>query len=572
MQQDESRVIVAGCGPVGAVMALALVRKGIPVLLMEAEPEPVEDQRAATIHAPTLEMLAELGLKEQAFAEDAIRRLSAPLFQFLDRTTHEVVAVFDVRVLEGAVPYPYVLQWEQYKLVHAALPLIRGERSRRGALLDQAHRPRAARRPRRRHRRQRGRRNRDAARRLRHRHRRRPQHGAPSRRDRVRRLHLGGALHQDRHQLRFRRRDRQGLLHAQLFFRSRRVAQSVQGQGQRPARHLARHHAGAGARNRRAGAEHGGIQRRLHGIHHEERRFRYSVSRALCRASARRRNLQQGPRAARRRQRPRQQSDRRHGHERRHPRRRNLAQKLADIWFGRARATCSTATPASAARPRSISSRRSRSRTRRRWRKRIRSSAASISTSCGACPRTWRCTRSISIDVADRQPERPTRWSDVSHSVSPSPGAPRCGSRATAARDPVSAITSRPAPGASSGAAPFSTAPHFSSIARASSCVSAEVGGNLSIQANGLQASMIALECEVTPRALVLRRDARIERRRPGVAHDVDLLGRLAARGDRPHHVVEVGGIDVLVDHHDQPRPYSCWRRRSAPARLAWPA
>ena len=50
--------------------------------------------------------------------------------------------------------------------------------------------------------------------------------------------------------------------------------------------------------------------------------------------------------------------------------------------------------------------------------------------------------------------------------------------------------------------APLSTAPHFCSIARASSCEIADVGGNLSIQANGRQASMIAFECDVTPRAL----------------------------------------------------------------------
>jgi 3-(3-hydroxy-phenyl)propionate hydroxylase len=124
MVQSDNRVIVAGAGPVGAVMALALVRKGIPVLLLEAEPEPVEDQRAATIHAPTLEMLAELGLNAQAFAEDASGGFQAPIFQFRDRASGELVAVFDIRMLEGEVPYPFVLQWEQYKLVRAALPLI----------------------------------------------------------------------------------------------------------------------------------------------------------------------------------------------------------------------------------------------------------------------------------------------------------------------------------------------------------------------------------------------------------------------------------------------------------------
>ena len=124
MVSGEQRVIVVGAGPVGAIMTLALVRKGIPVLLIEAEPEPVEDQRAATIHAPTLEMLADLGLKQQAFAEDTSGGFQAPLFQFRDRGTGELVATFDIRLLEGEVPYPFVLQWEQYKLVRAILPLL----------------------------------------------------------------------------------------------------------------------------------------------------------------------------------------------------------------------------------------------------------------------------------------------------------------------------------------------------------------------------------------------------------------------------------------------------------------
>ena len=121
MRQDD-RVIVVGAGPVGAVTALALVKKGIPVTLIEAEAEPPEDQRAATIHPPTVEMLAELGLKNEAFAEDASGGLLSPIFHFRDRVTGELVAVFDISLLEGEVPYPFVVQWEQYKLVRAAKP------------------------------------------------------------------------------------------------------------------------------------------------------------------------------------------------------------------------------------------------------------------------------------------------------------------------------------------------------------------------------------------------------------------------------------------------------------------
>src|SRR5258708_2666318 len=116
-----NRTIVVGAGPVGAVMALALSNRGIPVTLLEAESHPVEDQRAATVHPPTVEMLAQLGLEQDAFSEQPSGGLQSPIFHFLDRVTGELVAIFDVNVLKGEVAYPFVLQWEQYKLVRAAL-------------------------------------------------------------------------------------------------------------------------------------------------------------------------------------------------------------------------------------------------------------------------------------------------------------------------------------------------------------------------------------------------------------------------------------------------------------------
>ena len=123
--ENDNRVIVAGCGPVGAVMTLALAKKGIPVTLIEKLPDAAEDQRAATIHTPTVQMLVELGLEKEMFSEAASGGMQAPLFHFRDRATGELVAVFDIDLLRGEVPYPYVVQWEQYKLVHAALPHIK---------------------------------------------------------------------------------------------------------------------------------------------------------------------------------------------------------------------------------------------------------------------------------------------------------------------------------------------------------------------------------------------------------------------------------------------------------------
>jgi 3-(3-hydroxy-phenyl)propionate hydroxylase len=125
MAENDERVIIVGCGPVGAVLALALTRKGIPVTIIEQLPDAAEDQRAATIHPPTVEMLVRLGLEAEMFSKEPTGGLPAPLFHFRDRATGELVAVFDIGLLKGEVPYPYVVQWEQYKLVHAALPTIK---------------------------------------------------------------------------------------------------------------------------------------------------------------------------------------------------------------------------------------------------------------------------------------------------------------------------------------------------------------------------------------------------------------------------------------------------------------
>src|SRR6516225_3158972 len=125
MVQHANRVIVSGCGPVGAVIALALIRKGIPVTLIEQLPDAAEDQRAATIHPPTVEMLVGLGMETEMFSEAPSGGMPAPLFHFRDRATGDLVAEFNISLLKDEVRYPYVVQWEQYKLVHAALPHIR---------------------------------------------------------------------------------------------------------------------------------------------------------------------------------------------------------------------------------------------------------------------------------------------------------------------------------------------------------------------------------------------------------------------------------------------------------------
>jgi 3-(3-hydroxy-phenyl)propionate hydroxylase len=115
-------VLIAGGGPVGVITALALARQGIPVHVLEAEDHVNDNPRAATTHAATLEMLAELGL-----VEEVIRRgLIEPRFRIWDRASRELIVEFDFGVLAHDTRFPYVVQCEQHKLADMAITRLRG--------------------------------------------------------------------------------------------------------------------------------------------------------------------------------------------------------------------------------------------------------------------------------------------------------------------------------------------------------------------------------------------------------------------------------------------------------------
>jgi 2-polyprenyl-6-methoxyphenol hydroxylase-like FAD-dependent oxidoreductase len=121
MPLPERPILVAGGGPVGCIAALALARQGIPVHVFEAQPRIDDSPRAATTHAATLEMLAELGL-----VEEVIRRgLIEPKFRVWDRASRDIIAEFDFAVLKDDTRFPYVVQCEQHKLANMAIERLR---------------------------------------------------------------------------------------------------------------------------------------------------------------------------------------------------------------------------------------------------------------------------------------------------------------------------------------------------------------------------------------------------------------------------------------------------------------
>jgi 2-polyprenyl-6-methoxyphenol hydroxylase-like FAD-dependent oxidoreductase len=118
---SERPVVVVGAGPVGMTAAAALARDGLPVVVVEANPEPRPDWRASTFHAATLELLAGIDITDRMHAEGLV----VPRYQFRDRHAG-LIAEFDFGLLADETRYPYRLQLNQQHLVRMLFERLRG--------------------------------------------------------------------------------------------------------------------------------------------------------------------------------------------------------------------------------------------------------------------------------------------------------------------------------------------------------------------------------------------------------------------------------------------------------------
>jgi len=119
----QDRVLIAGAGPVGMVAAANLVRQGVPVTVLEANPGLSDESRASTFHPPTLDMLDRLGAAQPLIAQGLV----APQFQYRTRRDG-LIAQFDFAAIANVTAHPFRLQCEQSRLTRILLAQLQHER------------------------------------------------------------------------------------------------------------------------------------------------------------------------------------------------------------------------------------------------------------------------------------------------------------------------------------------------------------------------------------------------------------------------------------------------------------
>ena len=116
-------VIIAGGGPVGLIVALILGRAGVKVTLFDSGSIVYSHPRAATIHAATLDILDDLGVYERIEPQGVI----CPFVNYYDGK--ELLASFDYGLIKDEVRHPWVLQCEQDKLSRTVFAMVQQQPS-----------------------------------------------------------------------------------------------------------------------------------------------------------------------------------------------------------------------------------------------------------------------------------------------------------------------------------------------------------------------------------------------------------------------------------------------------------
>src|SRR5260370_6131048 len=99
-QTEEITCCIVGSGPAGAVLALLLARKGIPVMLLEEHLDFDRDFRGDTIHPSVMQILDEIGL-----ADRLLELRHTNMYSMAVQTANGMVKLADFRRLKTRFPY-----------------------------------------------------------------------------------------------------------------------------------------------------------------------------------------------------------------------------------------------------------------------------------------------------------------------------------------------------------------------------------------------------------------------------------------------------------------------------------
>ncbi len=120
MSEKQLPILIAGAGPVGLSLALALSRAGISAEVFELDAELNTQIRASTFHPKTLEMFKEWGV-----VDDIIQHgYKVDQLQYWERAPRRLIADFSYASIADDTSYPYRLQCPQHIATRVLKPAV----------------------------------------------------------------------------------------------------------------------------------------------------------------------------------------------------------------------------------------------------------------------------------------------------------------------------------------------------------------------------------------------------------------------------------------------------------------